>query len=65
MLSAYHNDLEDIILLYTYGIDEKILHDSEMKARELGFQNIYKIQAQGVITTHAGPSGFGIVFCEK
>lgn len=65
LLSAYDNDLEDIILLYTYGIDEKILRDSEIKAKELGFQNIYKIQAQGVITTHAGPAGFGIIFCEK
>lgn len=64
-LAPYDYDLEDIILLYSYGIDENILAANKQKIENLGFKNIYLMQAGGVITTHSGPSGFGIIFCEK
>lgn len=31
----------------------------------MGFENIYWLQAGGVITSHGGPNGFGFAFCEK
>lgn len=58
-------DLDDIILLYSYGIDEDILQNNKAIIEEMGFQNIYLVQAGGVITTHSGPAGFGIIFYEN
>ncbi|WP_050638350.1 DegV family protein [Candidatus Stoquefichus sp. SB1] len=64
-LLPYDYDLDDIILLYSYGIDEDILQNNKAIIEEMGFQNIYLVQAGGVITTHSGPAGFGIIFYEN
>lgn len=65
LLDTYDYDIEDIILLYSYGLDEEILTEIQDIVTDLGFQNIYPIETGGVITSHSGPGGFGIVFCDE
>lgn len=65
ILMKYQCDLEDLFLLYSYGLDEAIMKDAEILAKEYGFKNIRWIETGGVITTHSGPGGFGFVFEEK
>ncbi|WP_028043264.1 DegV family protein [Candidatus Stoquefichus massiliensis] len=65
LLDTSDYDIEDIILLYSYGLDEDILKESQDIVNDLGFQNIYFIETGGVITSHSGPGGFGVVFCDE
>ena len=46
--------------VYTVGLSEEIRQSVEEAARECGFKKIQWIQAAGVITTHGGPSAFGL-----
>ena len=46
------------------GLDESIKRNMEDIVKETGFENITWIQAGAMISTHAGPGGFGIVGIE-
>lgn len=63
--SKYNLEKESLYLLYTEGLDESIKNNAETIAKDLGFHNIQWVKAGGVITTHGGPGGFGIVGLEK
>ena len=47
-------------LVYTIGLDEEIRKCVEEAAYACGFETLQWIQANGVITTHGGPSAFGL-----
>ena len=52
---------KDILwFVYTIGLPEEIRRLAEQVAEECGFAGVQWIRANGVITTHGGPSAFGL-----
>lgn len=49
-----------LYFVYTVGLPEEIRQLLEKTAKECGFSKIQWILAHGVITTHGGPSAFGL-----
>lgn len=64
-LNQYDIDKEQIYLLYSIGLDESIKDRMTAIAKENGFKNIKWMQAGAMISTHAGPGGFGIAGIER
>lgn len=60
----YNLEKESLVLLHTEGLNERLKEELERIAKGLGYSNILWIKAGGVITTHGGPGGFGIVGIE-
>lgn len=63
-LKQYDIDRKQLYLIYSIGLDENIKRQIEQIAREAGFENISWMQAGAMISTHAGPGGFGIAGLE-
>jgi DegV family protein with EDD domain len=63
-LGQYDIDKEQLYLLYSVGLDEKIKQGMDEIAKENGFKNVKWIQAGAMISTHAGPGGIGIAGLE-
>jgi DegV family protein with EDD domain len=63
-LNQYNIDREQLYLLYSIGLDERIKRRMEEIAKETGFKNVKWIQAGAMISTHAGPGGIGIAGLE-
>ncbi|MBT2701617.1 DegV family EDD domain-containing protein [Bacillus sp. ISL-40] len=63
-LGQYDIDKEQLFLLYSVGLDEKIKQGMDDIAKETGFKNVKWIQAGAMISTHAGPGGIGIAGLE-
>jgi DegV family protein with EDD domain len=63
-LDQYDIDRGQLYLLYSIGLDEKIKQGMDEIAIETGFNNVKWIQAGAMISTHAGPGGFGIAGLE-
>ena len=63
-LEEYKIDRKQLYLIYSIGLDESIKRNMEEIAKETAFENITWIQAGAMISTHAGPGGFGIVGIE-
>ncbi|WP_096271262.1 DegV family protein [Paucisalibacillus globulus] len=64
-LNQYDLDKRQIYLLYSVGLAEDIKKRMTTIANEHGFERIDWIQAGAMISTHAGPGGFGIAGLEK
>jgi len=62
--NKYDIDRAQLYLIYSIGLDETIKTRMEAIAKENGFNNIYWVQAGAMISTHAGPGGFGIAGIE-
>jgi DegV family protein with EDD domain len=63
-LIEYDIDREQLYLLYSIGLDERIKQGMDEIAKESGFKNVKWIQAGAMISTHAGPGGVGIAGLE-
>ena len=63
-LNQYDIDRKQLYLIYSIGLDESIKRQIEKIAKEEGFQNVTWMQAGAMISTHAGPGGFGIAGLE-
>ncbi|OCA85823.1 EDD domain protein [Bacillus sp. FJAT-27225] len=63
-LSEYNINRDQLYLLYSIGLDEDIKQRMDELAKEAGFKKIRWIQAGAMISTHAGPGGFGIAGLE-
>ncbi|ALC91373.1 hypothetical protein AM500_17385 [Bacillus sp. FJAT-18017] len=63
-LTEYNIDRSQLYLIYSLGLDDSIKQRAEEIARESGFENIRWIQAGAMISTHAGPGGFGVAGLE-
>lgn len=63
-LTQYEIDREQLYLVYSIGLDEGIKQRMDQIAEEYGFKNVKWIQAGAMISTHAGPGGFGIAGLE-
>ncbi|MFZ3577564.1 DegV family protein [Virgibacillus sp. DJP39] len=63
-LSQYDIDREQLYFQYSIGLDESIMQRMNKLAKEAGFKNIKWMQAGAMISTHAGPGGFGIAGLE-
>lgn len=63
-LNQYNIDREQLYFQYSIGLDESIKLRVEEIAKENGFKNIKWMQAGAMISTHAGPGGFGIAGLE-
>ena len=60
--AAKHNlDKKELWLIWTPGFPDEVRRAAEEAAREYGFENVIWIKSGGVITTHSGPSAFGVV----
>jgi len=58
-------DKKEVYLLWSIGLSDKVRALAEDKAKEIGFEKIRWMQTGCVITTHGGPSSFGIVGFSK
>ncbi len=63
-LNQFDIDREQLYFQYSIGLDESIKLRVEEIAKEYGFKNIKWMQAGAMISTHAGPGGFGIAGLE-
>ena len=63
-LNQYDIDRKQLYLIYSIGLDESIKRKIEKSAKETGFENVTWMQAGAMISTHAGPGGFGIAGIE-
>lgn len=63
-LKDYEISREILYLMYSIGLDEKIKQDMEEIAKTNGFKTIKWMKAGAMISTHAGPGGFGIAGLE-
>ncbi|TLS36798.1 DegV family protein [Pseudalkalibacillus caeni] len=63
-LNEYNIDKEQLYLIYSVGLDERIKERMDEVARETGFKHVKWMQAGAVISTHSGPGGFGIAGLE-
>lgn len=63
-LNQYDIDREQLYLIYTIGLDERIKQRMDEIAKETGFKHVKWIQAGAMISTHAGPGGIGIAGLE-
>ena len=63
-LNEYEIDRKQLYLIYSIGLDESIKRQIEKSAKEAGFENVTWMQAGAMISTHAGPGGFGIAGLE-
>ncbi|GAE93279.1 hypothetical protein JCM21714_2348 [Gracilibacillus boraciitolerans JCM 21714] len=61
----YNLDRGQLYLIYSIGLDEKIKEMATKIAKEKGFTKIKWIQAGAMISTHAGPGGFGVAGLER
>jgi DegV family protein with EDD domain len=59
-LNQYSIDKEQVYLIYSIGLDESIKQRMDEIAKQAGFKNVKWLQAGAMISTHAGPGGFGI-----
>ncbi|HCX49177.1 MAG TPA: EDD domain protein [Bacillus sp. (in: Bacteria)] len=63
-LNQYELDKSQLYLLYSLGLEERIMQRMDKMVKDHGFQNVHWIQAGAMISTHAGPGGFGIAGLE-
>lgn len=63
-LNKYDINREQLYLIYSLGLDEKIKKNMDELAKQKGFKNVQWIQAGAMISTHSGPGGFGIAGLE-
>lgn len=61
----YNLDKKVLWIIYTIGFSEEVRSCVEEAAKEQNYENIYWIQANGVITTHGGPAAFGMAGFSK
>lgn len=64
-LTRYSIDRAHVYLCYSLGLDQAIMDHMEQMVQEAGFKNIKWIEAGGVISSHAGPGGFGVAGLEN
>lgn len=64
-LNEYNIDRKQLYLIYSIGLDEQIKKRLEELSKETGFENVRWMQAGAMISTHAGPGGFGIAGIES
>ena len=63
--NQYKLDKETLFLLFTEGLPQETKQEVEQVSKELGYLNIVWVRAGGVISTHGGPSAFGMVGIAK
>ena len=63
-LEQYDIKRDQLYLLYSLGLDERIKQQMEKLVKENGFKYVKWMQAGAMISTHAGPGGFGIAGLE-
>lgn len=64
-LNEYNIDKKQLYLIYSIGLDDRIKKRLEEIAKETGIGNVRWMQAGAMISTHAGPGGFGIAGIES
>lgn len=64
-LNQYDIDRKQLYLIYSIGLDESIKRRMDEITKETGFENVTWMQAGAMISTHAGPGGFGIAGLEN
>ncbi|CAM5217018.1 DegV family protein with EDD domain OS=Ureibacillus acetophenoni OX=614649 GN=SAMN05877842_10897 PE=4 SV=1 [Ureibacillus acetophenoni] len=64
-LTEYDIDRNQLYLLYSIGLDESIKRRIDEIAINEGFKNVRWMEAGAMISTHAGPGGFGIAGLER
>ena len=60
-IDRHNMDKEQIIFIYSLGLEEHIKEYMEEVAKEKGFKKIIWVQTGCVISTHSGPGAIGIV----
>jgi len=63
-LNDYNIDRKQLYFQYSIGLDETIKEQMNEVAKEAGFESVIWVQAGAMISTHAGPGGFGVAGLE-
>lgn len=63
-LNEYNINRDQLYMMYSLGLGEDIKRQMHDIATENGFKNIKWIEAGAMISSHAGPGGFGIAGIE-
>lgn len=63
-LDQYDIDRKQLYLIYSIGLVESVKRRMDEIAKEAGFEKVTWMQAGAMISTHAGPGGFGIAGLE-
>lgn len=63
-LQQYNIDRKQLYFIYSIGLDIGIKKRMDEIAKEAGFDKVTWLQAGAMISTHAGPGGFGIAGLE-
>lgn len=63
-LKEYDIRREKLYLMYSIGLDESNKQQMEKMTVSNGFKDVKWMQAGAMISTHAGPGGFGIAGLE-
>ncbi|SER45265.1 EDD domain protein, DegV family [Gracilibacillus ureilyticus] len=61
----YNIDKDCLYFIYSIGLDEEIMKKVTDIAKEYGYRNIQWLLAGAMISTHAGPGGFGVAGIER
>ncbi len=59
--SLYRMDKNCISVVFSAGLDEQIKQDAINDLKALGYKEVILVQTGSVVSTHAGPGGFGII----
>ena len=59
-LAEYNISRTLVYLIYSIGLEESVKNRLDQLAKEAGFEEVRWLQAGAMISTHAGPGGFGI-----
>ncbi len=63
-LDQYNIDRKQLYLIYSIGLDESVKKRMDEIVKKNGFENVRWMQAGAMISSHAGPGGFGIAGIE-
>ncbi|QNF30084.1 DegV family protein [Metabacillus elymi] len=63
-LNQYDINKDQLYFQYSIGLNDSIKQRMDEIAKEYGFKHVIWIQAGAMISTHAGPGGFGIAGLE-
>lgn len=63
-IADYNIDRGQLFFLYSLGLKDSIMQQMDELAKEHGFENVRWMEAGTMISTHAGPGGFGVAGLE-
>lgn len=61
MVEEYNFSRDILYFVFAPGLDENIRRGSDTMAKDMGFKEIEWIMTGGMVASHSGPGGFGVI----